>query len=152
MHPHDAGGSSGIPLCGRNITGGAAGAPKWLRSSNKHLKKTELVTNQLYTNIKRQKHIHESLPYYQKEGATLTAYSPLGHRGLTNLKGKFYENIKKVADAHSATIQQIAIAWLINHENVITIPKAFQIKHLEENAEAVNIKLSKEELELFYTI
>jgi len=40
------------------------------------------------------------------------------------------------------------IAWLINHDNVITIPKAFQIDHLHSNSEAVNIKLNEEEMKL----
>ncbi len=56
------------------------------------------------------------------------------------------------ADAHDATIQQIAIAWLINHENVITIPKAFHVEHVEANAEAADITLSKKEMELLNTV
>jgi diketogulonate reductase-like aldo/keto reductase len=55
-----------------------------------------------------------------------------------------------VAKSHNVTIQQIAIAWLINHENVITIPKAFKIEHMEANAKAVQIKLSENEIKSFY--
>ena len=57
-----------------------------------------------------------------------------------------------VAKSHNSTIQQIAIAWLINHENVITIPKAFKIEHMEANAKAADIRLSEEEIKLFYDI
>ena len=114
------------------------------------LKKSEIVANQLRANIKSQKHIHNSLPYYKKEGVILTAYSPLGHRGYTNLKGDFKEKLEGVATSHNASIQQIALAWLINHENVIAIPKAFQIEHVEANAAAADIKLTEAELKLFY--
>jgi len=114
------------------------------------LKKSEIVANQLRVNIKSQKHIHNSLPYYKKEGVILTAYSPLGHRGYTNLKGDFKEKLEGVATSHNASIQQIALAWLINHENVIAIPKAFQIEHIEANAAAADIKLTEAELKLFY--
>ena len=114
------------------------------------LKKSEIVANQLRANIKTQKHIHHSLPYYKKEGVILTAYSPLGHRGYTNLKGDFKEKLEGVATSHNASIQQIALAWLINHENVIAIPKAFQIEHVEANAAAADIKLTEAELKLFY--
>ena len=119
---------------------------KQFKQGQESLKKAELVTNQLMANLTKQKHIQESLEYYKKEGVTLTAYSPLGHRGYTNLKGELKIKLDKIAEAHSATIQQIAIAWLINHDKVITIPKAFQIKHVESNWEAAEIKLSDDEM------
>ena len=86
----------------------------------------DLVTNQLHANITIQNHISESLPYYQDNGVTLTAYSPLGHRGYSNLKGELRDKLNSIAKTHNATFQQIAIAWLINHKNVISIPKAFK--------------------------
>ena len=110
------------------------------------LKNSEIVANQLRANIKTQKHIHYSLPYYRKEGVILTAYSPLGHRGYTNLSGELRSKLEEIAKSHEATIQQISLAWLINHENVIAIPKAFRVKHTEENAAAAEIKLSEEEI------
>lgn len=125
---------------------------KQFKEAQGYLKNAELVTNQLGCNIKRQKHINESLPYYQKEGVTLTAYSPLGHKGFTNLKGDLREKLEKIANANSATIQQIAIAWLINHDNVITIPKTFNLDHLHSNSEAAGIKLSEEEMKLLQSI
>lgn len=110
----------------------------------------KLVNNQLLANISKQKHINESLPYYQQEGITMTAYSPLGHSGFINLKGEDRENLEKIARNHNATIQQIAIAWLINHERVITIPKAFKLEHLDANFKAIEIKLSQAEIVSLY--
>lgn len=107
---------------------------------------TDLVTNQLPANITKQEHISESLPYYQENGVTLTAYSPLGHRGFSNLKGELKDKLNSIAKTHNATIQQIAIAWLINHKNVISIPKAFKIEHVEANAKAAEIILNENEL------
>ena len=113
-----------------------------------YLKNTKLITNQLLANISRQKHIHNSLPYYIENDVILTAYSPLGHRGLHSIDEELKNKLKKVAQNHNATIQQIAIAWLINHQNVITIPKAFKIEHVESNAQVSEIILSKEEMDL----
>ena len=112
----------------------------------------DLVTNQLHASVTNQKNVIESLPFYQEQGVTLTAYSPLGHRGYNHLKGNLDKILEEIAKAHNATIQQIAIAWLINRKNVIAIPKAFQIKHIESNAEAVKIDLSNEELKLIENI
>ncbi len=113
---------------------------------------TDLVTNQLRANVTKQKHMADSLSYYQKNDVTLTAYSPLGHKGYSNLGGKLKENLNNIAKAHDATIQQIAIAWLINHKNVIAIPKAFKIEHIEANAKAAEITLSDDELKLIANI
>lgn len=110
------------------------------------LKKTELVNNQLLVNITRQKHIHESLPYYQKEGITMTAYSPLGHRGFESLPKEVQENLEHIAASHKASVQQIAIAWLTNMDRVITIPKAFHVHHTEANAAAAKIQLTQDEM------
>jgi len=109
---------------------------------------TDLVTNQLHANITKQNHVSESLPYYQKNGVTLTAYSPLGHKGYSNLDGALRDKLNSIAKAHDATIQQIAIAWLINHKNVSAIPKAFKIEHVEANVKAAEIILSENELKL----
>ncbi|MHA2006336.1 MAG: aldo/keto reductase [Promethearchaeota archaeon] len=120
------------------------------KRGQEHLKSAEIVANQLRANIRSQKHIHKSLPFYKKEGIILTAYSPLGHRGYNKLKGDSRTKLDQVAKSHNASIQQIALAWLINHENVIAIPKAFQVKHIEANAVAADIKLTESELKLFY--
>lgn len=114
------------------------------------LKNSELVTNQLRANILSQKHIHNSLPYYQKEGVILTAYSPLSHRGYKNVNGEIKLKLEKIAETYNASIQQIAIAWLINHENVISIPKAFHLNHVEANAAAVDINLKEVEIKNLY--
>ena len=56
--------------------------------------------------------------------------------------------LEKIAESHNATIHQIALAWLANISGVITISKAFQLKHVEANAEAGEIILSPEEMKL----
>jgi diketogulonate reductase-like aldo/keto reductase len=121
---------------------------KKFQKAQECLKKAELVTNQLQVNVVRQKHIINNLSFYQNQGVTLTAYSPLGHRGLTSLKEELQDTLEKIAKKHNATIHQIAIAWLVNINGVITIPKAFQLTHVEQNAAAGDIVLSDEEMKV----
>lgn len=116
-----------------------------------YLKKYELVNNQLKAHLQHQVHINESLPFYQEQGVLMTAYSPLGHSGFTDLKGSLREKLDEIAKNHDASIQQIAIAWLINHDNVITIPKALKVSHVESNAQAADIQLTREEIDLLST-
>jgi diketogulonate reductase-like aldo/keto reductase len=115
------------------------------------LKTEELVTNQLKANIVEQKFMDDSLSYFQKNDIIMTAYSPLSHGGFTDIKKDLKEKLGKVAKKHDATIQQIAIAWLINHKNVITIPKAFHTDHVKQNAKAASIQLTEREIKLFYS-
>ena len=123
---------------------------KQFKKAQESLKKEELVNNQLHINITNQEQIHKSLSYYQRNGITVTAYSPLAHKGYTRLEGKIKEVLEEFAIKYNSTIQQIAIAWLINHENIISIPKAFNIDHVEDNAKAAEISLLQEDLDRLY--
>jgi len=118
------------------------------QKAQEYLKKAELVNNQIPINVSRQNHITNSLSFYRKQGVTVTAYSPLGHRGLKGLEEGLRKKLEKIAEKHNATIYQIAIAWLVNINSVITISKAFQLKHVEANAAAGEIILSSEEMNL----
>ena len=51
-----------------------------------------------------------------------------------------------MADAHDATIYQIALAWLLEHSDVmLPIPGTGSLEHLKENVAASSISLSNEE-------
>jgi aryl-alcohol dehydrogenase-like predicted oxidoreductase len=52
-----------------------------------------------------------------------------------------------VADAHDATPQQVALAWLLEHSPVtLPIPGTSSVEHLEENVAASALDLSDEEM------
>jgi diketogulonate reductase-like aldo/keto reductase len=73
----------------------------------------------------------------------IMAYSPVGHgRGL--LKN---DMLKKIAARHDATPAQIALAWVLRQPGVIAIPKASDKQHVRDNARAIDIKLTKEDLD-----
>jgi pyridoxine 4-dehydrogenase len=56
--------------------------------------------------------------------------------------------LQKVASAHTATVHQVAIAWLLQHSPVmLPIPGTSSPEHLEENVAAAQIQLSEEEME-----
>jgi len=54
--------------------------------------------------------------------------------------------LKKIGTTHDATPAQIALAWLLRHPEVIAIPKASNEAHVRENADSLEIKLTKEDL------
>lgn len=54
--------------------------------------------------------------------------------------------LKRVAKRHGATSAQIAIAWVLRHPDVMTIPKAGTPEQVRENRGALDIELSSKDL------
>jgi aryl-alcohol dehydrogenase-like predicted oxidoreductase len=56
--------------------------------------------------------------------------------------------IRKIAQARTVTPGQLALAWVLSKgEDLVPIPGTKRRKYLEENAEAVDIKLTPGEME-----
>lgn len=71
-------------------------------------------------------------------------YFPIG-AGVLEEKA---DALEAVAEAHDATIYQIALAWLLQHSPVtLPIPGTSSVAHLEENVAASAIDLTREEME-----
>lgn len=82
------------------------------------------------------------LPWCRQHHMPIMAYSPVGQGGSL-LRSKA---LAAVAKRHDATPAQIAIAWTLRHDNVISIPKAADLRHVRENAAAGAIVLSEADL------
>jgi diketogulonate reductase-like aldo/keto reductase len=83
------------------------------------------------------------LPWCIDHGVPIMAYSPLGH-SVRKLLGS--SALKAVAQRHSATPAQVAIAWGLRSGQVISIPKASDAAHVRENAAALDVTLTQEDL------
>lgn len=72
----------------------------------------------------------------------MMAYSPLA-------RGEVFHNetIKKIANKHAATEAQISLAWLLQQEGVVAIPKTSSEEHLLRNLESLQIQLDREDVE-----
>jgi aryl-alcohol dehydrogenase-like predicted oxidoreductase len=53
--------------------------------------------------------------------------------------------LREVADAHSATPAQVALAWVIHDPAVAAIPGASSVEQIETNAAAAEIELASDE-------
>ena len=57
------------------------------------------------------------------------------------------ETLSTVADAHDATPRQVALAWLLEHSDVmLPIPGTSSVQHLESNVAASGLSLSEDDL------
>jgi diketogulonate reductase-like aldo/keto reductase len=54
--------------------------------------------------------------------------------------------LRKVATRLGATPAQVALAWLLDHQGVIAIPKAGTPDHVRENRAALELRLTERDL------
>jgi len=80
------------------------------------------------------------VPYTEREGMAYIAYSPLEEGSLA--RDPF---LAAVGAKYGRTAAQVALNWLIRFPSVIPIPKAGNLRHLEENLGAVGWRLSDED-------
>lgn len=81
------------------------------------------------------------LPQCQKAEIMVMAYSPLGQGPLLRKPA-----LKKVADKHGIDPAAVALAWVLRHPGVITIPKAVKPDHVRANLKALEVKLDADDL------
>ena len=106
------------------------------------LSDTPIITNQVPYSLTERRYVRNGvLAYCQQEGILLTAYSPIKGNVLKN------STLCRIAEQHNATPAQVALNWLIRQKNAITIPKSTNEQHLRGNLGALDLQLSKEEIE-----
>ncbi len=114
-----------------------------LLKQSQSLSETPLLTNQVPYRLPDRSYVENGvLAYCQENDILLTAYSPVKFRNLPA-----NPTLQEIADAHSATPFQIALAWLVAQPRVITIPMSLNPQHIRENFEAAEIELTEQEFE-----
>jgi diketogulonate reductase-like aldo/keto reductase len=99
------------------------------------------TTNQVLYNLTRRGAEFDLLPWCRSHGVPIMAYSPIEQARMLSHAG-----LKTLAAKRGITPAQMALAWLLHQDGVVVIPKAGRLKHVDENAAALDIKLSAEEL------
>ena len=128
-----------------------------------------VVSNQVNFSLARPGPLEHLVPFAEREGRLVIAYSPLaqgllsgrytaenrpgGVRATNSLFGS--ENLRRfepllavlreVADAQQAKPAQIALAWLLSLPRVVVIPGASSVEQLESNAAAADLILADDE-------
>ncbi len=128
-----------------------------------------VLSNQVRFSLVHRDPQKELVPWAQRNGRIVIAYSPLG-QGV--LSGKYQQEspknfrrmradfrpegrarwepliaaLKEIAGRHGATPAQVSLAWLIHMPNVVAIPGASSLRQLEENAAAADLTLDDDEI------
>jgi aryl-alcohol dehydrogenase-like predicted oxidoreductase len=126
-----------------------------------------VLSNQVQYSLAVRAPERDLLPFAETTGHVVIAYSPLaqgmlsgqyhrGHRPTNPIRsanplflpenleraGDLIATLREVADAHSATPAQIALAWAIHRPAVVAIPGASSVAQLESNVTAADIDLT----------
>jgi 2,5-diketo-D-gluconate reductase B len=79
--------------------------------------------------------------YAVDHGHTLVGYCPLG-------QGKIFDvpELQEVAQRHDTSPAAVCLAWAVEKEALVPIPKASSVEHLEANWEATKLDLTDEDV------
>jgi aryl-alcohol dehydrogenase-like predicted oxidoreductase len=128
-----------------------------------------VLSNQVRFSLVARGPERDLVPWAQREGRIVIAYSPLGQGLLSGryldappsnfrrVRGEFSAGarerrrpliaaLREVASTHHATPAQVALAWLVRKPNVVAIPGASSVQQLEENVAAADLDLSGDEV------
>lgn len=111
------------------------------------LSREKIVSNQVEYSLMERSVEKDVLPYCQKEGITVIAYSPLGQGRISKGHGRPFKILDEIASKLGKSRGQIALNWLLQHDSVVVIPKAIDKNHVRENAQVTGWKLSQEDSE-----
>jgi diketogulonate reductase-like aldo/keto reductase len=105
-----------------------------------------IAANQVLYNLQRRGSEWELQPWCAEHGVRIMAYTPLGNSGRDQRTILVNATVNKIAARRDATPAQVALAWLLQRDNVVTIPKAGTEKHVRENRAALDLKLAPTDL------
>ena len=109
---------------------------------------THLVCNQVLYHLKERAIEHAVIPWCEKRGVAILAYSPFGSGDFPDGNSREGRVLREIAGAHGATPRQVALSFLLLRPSMFAIPKASKPEHAAENAKAAELRLSKEEIAL----
>lgn len=110
--------------------------------------------NQVLYNLGSRGIEYDLMPWQREHGVPFIAYGPVGQAGAqvtqdgvskAALMGD--KNVNAVAKRHNASVVQILLAFVLKEKDMVAIPKAVGFDHIDENAAALALALTEEDLE-----
>ncbi len=102
------------------------------------------ATNQVPYNFGYRGIEHDVLPWCERRAMPVMAYSPLGGPGTNLLRDP---TLARIAAAHGCSAAAVALAWAIRGGNIVAIPESGSVAHVKENAVALSLTLTPQELQ-----
>ncbi len=106
----------------------------------------KIACNQVLYHIQERAIEHAVVPWCERHGVAVVAYSPFGQGDFPAPASTGGRVLKEIADIHGATPRQVALAFLTRRTSVFAIPKAAKAEHAADNARAGDLVLSADEI------
>jgi diketogulonate reductase-like aldo/keto reductase len=106
----------------------------------------EIATDQVLYNLRQRGIEWDLLPWCFERGMPIMAYSPIEHSPVEQRGMLDHPTLKMIAARYGATPAQVALAWLLQREGIIAIPKASNPVHVRENRQALDVRLTAQDL------
>jgi len=106
----------------------------------------KIACNQVLYHLRERAIEHAVIPWCVKHDVAVVAYSPFGHNDFPSPRSKPGGVLQGIADAHGASVRQVALAFLACYANVFPIPKASTPEHAADNAAAGRLTLSENDM------
>jgi diketogulonate reductase-like aldo/keto reductase len=100
-------------------------------------------TNQIRYNLGTRDIERDLLPWCRRHAMPVMAYSPLGGVGSSLVRDP---TLARIGAAHGCSAAAVALAWVIRGGNVIAIPESGSVAHVKENAAALSLVLTPQDL------
>jgi diketogulonate reductase-like aldo/keto reductase len=102
------------------------------------------ATNQVAYSLRNRRIERDLLPWCAEQNMPVMAYSPLG--GDNNLVVGD-STLAQIGAAHGCSAAAVALAWVIRSGKVIAIPESGSPAHAKENAAALSITLTPQDIQ-----
>lgn len=99
-----------------------------------------VATNQVLYNLARRGIEFDLLPWCQERNIPVMAYSPIDQGSLLH-----HPELIRIAKAYQATPAELALAFLLDRDGVIAIPKSSKVRRVEENRDAISLDITEED-------
>ena len=103
------------------------------------------ATNQVLYNLDYRGIEQDLLPWCEQQGMPVMAYSPLGGPGASLLRDP---TLARIGAAHGCSAAAVVLAWTIRSGNVIAIAESGSVQHVKENAVALALTLTPQEVQI----
>jgi diketogulonate reductase-like aldo/keto reductase len=102
------------------------------------------ATNQVPYSLNNRGIEHDLLPWCKQHNLPVMAYSPLGGDNNLVLDDR---TLAQIGTSHGCSAAAVALAWVIRSGSLIAIPESGSAAHVKENAVALSIALTPQDLQ-----
>jgi diketogulonate reductase-like aldo/keto reductase len=105
-----------------------------------------IACNQVLYHLEERGIEKEVLPWCQQHGVAMVGYSPFAVGRFLSRRSRGRTTLEDIASAHGVSERQVALRFLIRDPDTFTIPKTVDPDHARQNAAAVALVLTADDL------